>query len=1817
MKCFIWATCRRPALFLLVIWLAAELNHSARAAAAASALREFPVGISLPARAHSTNAIAGLGNRLPEVAAFYNKTPNELRGLLQRDHSLWVDRDGRLFYVCPGLQATEQAVTGVSVGTTDVSPFPYDQTFHLHSRPGSGKVIYLDFDGYDASTTSWGADAIARPFDIDGDPNTFSTTERDRIVYIWQRVAEDYAMYDMDVTTEDPGTAALIKSSTGDTNYGVRAVIGGNSSDWFGSAGGVAYVGTFDDSLGRPCWIFPKSLGPDNEKYIAEAVSHEVGHTLGLNHDGRTSPVESYYGGQGNWAPIMGVGYYEPIAQWSRGEYANANNTEDDFTVMLSNGAVFRTDDHGNTIGTATILNGVTFSTNGVISKTNDLDFFRFTTGDGRVVINVNRAPRDSNLRLQVTLYDSAGTLLQTTNVADTTAGTQPVTLVATLAAGTYYFAVDGIGTGDPLVTGYTDYASLGQYLITGTLAADSAWLPTAAGGYQGNTPGNWASNTIPNGIGAVWRMNNNIVGNQTIDLTLPVTLGKLFLGDANATHAFTLQTNGGSLTFNLPGGAASVTKTGGLDDVIAAPLLLASDLTITNTSASALILSNGISGNGTLRKEGAGRLILNGTTAHLGGTIVAAGNVTLGADALLNGNISVRSNATLDVSAVAGGFALVSGQNVDGSGVVVGNVLANSGAIILPGGAGAAGTLTFSNDLTLADASTLRFNLATATTPGGGTNDLIFVAGNLALSGVVNVSVAYLNSLPATPGVYTLIRYGGTLAGGAANLAATGATNRFLLTFDDTTPGEIRVVVSGAPLPLAWSGDGVGNAWNLSTSNWLDGVNPVNFQQLDSVSFSDGGSVLPAVNLSGALTPLAVTVNATNTYTLAGAGKISGVASLTKSGAGVLTVSTTNDFTGPVAIAGGTLKVNNVAALGATNGGTTVQSGATLDLNAINLGAESIIVSNSASLVSSNAAAQNNALRFVTLGGDATFGGVGRWDIRANPTATLAGNNFALTKIGTNQVWLVDLGNTGLGNINVTEGTLGIQDSTTLGNSASNLTVAAGASFSVWNSDVNVLNKKLVMNGGSFDSVSGDNIFSGPALLNSPVTVSVTAGLAMQGIISGTGGITKTGSGTLSLTGTNTFNGAVMVSQGTLRAGNAAALGNVSGTTTIAADARLDVAGFNLGAEVINVTGDGLGNAGAIINLGAAQQNAFQFVTLNGNTTFGGITRWDIRANPTGALTGNNRTLTKRGPSEVWLVNLADTGLGPITIAEGRLGFQGTTTMGSVSSNLTVSSGASLGLWATGTNVLNKAMTFSSGIIYNGNGTNFLAGNCSLTGSNSFDLTASTALEMSGIISGGGSLWALTSGRLVLSSNNTYSGVTVVNGGTLQIGNGGGSGTPGTGVITNNAALVFNRTNDFTVTNVIAGSGTLTKLGAGVLTLTGASSFTNTVTVNALNAGILRLRSATALGIGPKIINLKSSGSPNSSGTFGIEVENNLTLAADLTWNVSNDGLGASPFTPALRSRSGVNTIAGNMLVQSGGGGGRIVSDAGSTLNLTGTITTDVAGGTAVYLDGAGAGVLSGTVSNGTAATMFLNVNKEGAGTWTLTGALAGSGVTLVKAGTFQLNGVTGTNSLVVSNSATLRGTGVVRGPVTVNGTLTPGGAPTIGALAVSNNLTLAGVSAFRIAKNPGVANDQVFGLKTVNYGGSLQVTLTAGTPQVGDSFKLFSATTYNGNFASISLPALSAGLTWTNRLAQNGTMAVVPVAAPILTTLSLTNGLLNFQLATESGVTYVLEQTPSLTPPVTWSATATNLGTGGTWQVNLPVNLMTPGQFFRVQAY
>jgi hypothetical protein len=205
-------------------------------------------------------------------------------------------------------------------------------------------------------------------------------------------------------------------------------------------------------------------------KFLGEAASHEVGHNLGLHHDG--TATAAYYSGQGAWAPIMGNGYYLPITQFSKGEYAGANNAEDDFAVIQANGLALKADDYGDTMGTATTLALGGPAIPGVITTAADVDYFKVTTtGAASVVASTASTSPDLDIRLD--LYDSSGNLQAfADNPAtfydyDTAPG---LTAILTIPnAGTWYLKLDGVGVGNPLDTGYSDYGSVGQYTILAT----------------------------------------------------------------------------------------------------------------------------------------------------------------------------------------------------------------------------------------------------------------------------------------------------------------------------------------------------------------------------------------------------------------------------------------------------------------------------------------------------------------------------------------------------------------------------------------------------------------------------------------------------------------------------------------------------------------------------------------------------------------------------------------------------------------------------------------------------------------------------------------------------------------------------------------------------------------------------------------------------------------------------------------------------------------------------------------------------------------------------------------------------------------------------------------------------------------------------------------------------------------------------------------------------------------------------------------------------------------------------------------------------
>ena len=297
------------------------------------------------------------------------------------------------------------------------APFPYADTFKLHSAPGTQRVIYLDFNGETVADTGWnpkytsGAAFYAIAFDTDGNASSFSDAELGIIQETWQRVAEDYAPLAVDVTTEDPGLAAIDRAGAGDLYFGTRALITDTATiaDTCGCSG-TAFRNAFPIDSGhqyyQPAFIFGKTLGT-SAKDIAEVTSHEVGHNLGLQHDGNAST--DYYAGHGAWAPIMGMGYYHGLTQFSKGEFSGAVNTENDFAVMAQLGLPTRNDDHSDSTAGATPLGA---SGSGIITTDADVDVFSINAPGGALSFTATPAPTGPNLDIKLELLDGSGSVV-------------------------------------------------------------------------------------------------------------------------------------------------------------------------------------------------------------------------------------------------------------------------------------------------------------------------------------------------------------------------------------------------------------------------------------------------------------------------------------------------------------------------------------------------------------------------------------------------------------------------------------------------------------------------------------------------------------------------------------------------------------------------------------------------------------------------------------------------------------------------------------------------------------------------------------------------------------------------------------------------------------------------------------------------------------------------------------------------------------------------------------------------------------------------------------------------------------------------------------------------------------------------------------------------------------------------------------------------------------------------------------------------------------------------------------------------------------
>ena len=336
----------------------------------------------------------------------------------------------------------------------------------LNSYPLASAAIFLDFDGHTVDGTSW--NWAGRPIVC-----AASGLNTEQVTHIFNRVAEDYRPFNINITTDST------KFLAAPVEKRIRVIVT-TTSGWYGNtAAGVAFIGSFTSGDDTPCFVFSGLLGYDLKK-IAEAISHESGHTLGLYHqsqyDGNCNKITDYYAGQGTgeigWAPIMGVAYSRNFTLWSNGPNAlGCTNYQSDLDIISSseNGFGYRADDHDKRFEAATpiLLSNNQFDVKGVIEQNTDGDMFRFSMAKkGRfqlnaIPYNVGTGNAGSDLDLQITLYNGSQTLLNIYN---------PGALLNSFAdtllnPGNYYLKVEGKGN-----LYAPSYASLGSYSLNASI---------------------------------------------------------------------------------------------------------------------------------------------------------------------------------------------------------------------------------------------------------------------------------------------------------------------------------------------------------------------------------------------------------------------------------------------------------------------------------------------------------------------------------------------------------------------------------------------------------------------------------------------------------------------------------------------------------------------------------------------------------------------------------------------------------------------------------------------------------------------------------------------------------------------------------------------------------------------------------------------------------------------------------------------------------------------------------------------------------------------------------------------------------------------------------------------------------------------------------------------------------------------------------------------------------------------------------------------------------------------------------------------------
>ena len=483
----------------------------------------------------------------------------------------------------------------------------------------------------------------------------------------------------------------------------------------------------------------------------------------------------------------------------------------------------------------------------------------------------------------------------------------------------------------------------------------------------------------------------------------------------------------------------------------------------------------------------------------------------------------------------------------------------------------------------------------------------------------------------------------------------------------------------------------------------------------------------------------------------------------------------------------------------------------------------------------------------------------------------------------------------------------------------------------------------------------------SGTTTINSNINITGTpkestwhihGDLILNGILSTTSNndLKKTGAGTLTLAGNNsTYDHLITVSEGILKAGNAGALGStVEGTVVTGDGAALDLNGQTIGNETVTIHGTGVSLGGALINSSGTAASLSGGVILDNASSIGGSGDMTL----SGALTGAF-DLTKVGTGTVTLSGDNSAYVHLITISAGTLKAGSSTALGTNPQGTVVSSGGVLDL--NGQTISSEAVTIngtgisSGGALINSSGT-AASLSSGLTLGSASSIGGSGDMTLSGAITGAFDLTKVGAGTVILTADNSaYANAITVSAGTLQVGDGGATGTLGSGAVTNNAALVFKRdaSANSTVGNAISGTGSLTQDGANAVILTNTSTYTGATNVN---SGSLVVNGALTGGDDFTV----NSGAV-LAGTGDIATAADKSIFINGTLNIGDPTVVAVASTFSLTTSGTGSTVLGagsfihlNLFTGAGLGDNTAITTAADVLNLHGTLNAS-AGGTLV----------------------------------------------------------------------------------------------------------------------------------------------------------------------------------------------------------------------------------------------------------------------------